>query len=355
MERNNFIFCLLIYSSVLLLYSGCQEQSKVEGDLKSVQAEAGTPDSNQPTGKIKFEKVVLDFGEVGPGAKSTEEVKFTNIGEGVLKITEVGQCCGVVATVEKNEYSPGESGVLKVIYVSSEETGAFKKPLVISTNDRTDPDIILTIKADIIPKIAWKPDKLTLFLDEENAACPQLTINSLDNLPFAITGIRSPAYCITTDYDPTVKATEFTLDLKVDMEKIQQNKRGSINFLLTHPEGKTAFVPYSVSPKYTLDQQMLFLFNAEEQKPITKTIKVLTHYNEEFEIESIESRDDNIRVIKNNKIENGYSLDLDIIPPAKEGKIQFSDVLYINIKGGEKLSVTCTGYYIRGKSSVQTR
>jgi hypothetical protein len=84
---------------VSLLQIGCQESAKLKG--KSLA-------------EIKFEKVVYDFGEVGPGAKPKGEFRFTNVGEGLLKITKVEECCGVDAELDKMKYAPGESGVLKV-------------------------------------------------------------------------------------------------------------------------------------------------------------------------------------------------------------------------------------------------
>ena len=335
MKRNFFLFCLLIYSLMLSLHGGCQKGAQVQGQLK-------------PAPEIKFDKVVIDFGKVGPESKSIDEVKFTNTGDDVLKIINIKQCCGVATALEKVEYAPGEKGVLKVMYNATTQTGPFKGQVIVSSNHRTDPNTTLTIKADVESKITCKPDKLKLFLDEENAACPKLTITSLDDKPFSIMAIRSTADCITAEYDPSAKAAEFVLELIVDMEKIQKNRRGSIDFIFTHPEGKAGSVNFNVVSKYSLDPQMLLRYDAKENVPISTTIKVLTNYNKDFEIESTTSRDNTIQVIGNSKIENGYRLDIEITPPAKEGKIRFSDVLYINIKGGQKLSVTCTGYYVRG-------
>ena len=331
---------MLISGCLLALYGGCREQDKVQGQLK--------PGSVQPAPKIEFDKVVIDFGKVGPGSKSTNEVKFTNAGNDVLKIIEIEQCCGVAAGLEKKEYAPGENGVLKVTYNATTQTGPFKGQVVVCSNNQTDPNTILTIKADIVPKIVCTPDRLRLFLDEENAACPKLTITSLDKQPFSIMAIRSTADCITAAYDPSAKAAEFVLDLKVDMEILQKNRKGMIDFIFTHPEGKAGSVYFNVLPKYTLDPQMLSCYNAKENEPISRTIKVLTNYNKDFEIESISSRDNTIKVTGSSKIENGYLLDIQITPPPKEGKIGFSDVLYINIKEGEKLAVSCNGYYARG-------
>ena len=360
MKRN----CLFLYLLTVIFFAflnvSCQDQAKVDGELKSVSTGAEeqsvlAPDSNQPSPKIKFEKVVLDFGKVGPGTKSTGEFKFTNTGEGVLKITKIGDCCGVVTKLEKKEYAPGDSGVLKVIYNASIRTGKAPRQLVVHNNDKSNPSARLTIKAEIVAKITCKPEKLTLFLDEENAGCGKLTINSLDNQPFAITGIRSTANCITADFDPTVKATEFLLDLKVDMEKLQQNQKGSIDISLTHPEGKMTFVRFDVVPKYSVNPPLIIVFNAEAQKPIKRKVWILNNYKEDFEIESTSSKENTIKVINQSKVNNGYQFEVEIIPPEQQDQLRFTDIFNINIKGGEKQAVSCNGYYVRSNIRPKTK
>jgi hypothetical protein len=351
MKLNYFILSLPIIGLLLLQNSGCQENTKIEKKPDTIPtraAEVTVSDPNAPAPKITFDKVVIDFGKVGPETKSTDEFKITNTGEGILKITKVEQCCGVVTRLDKYQYAPGESGILKVTYNATAELGSFKGELFVKNNDSTNPNAKLTVKSEIVPKIACKPDKLKLFLNVENAGCEEVTINSLDNKPFSIAGLTSTGDCIAADFDPSANATEFVLDFKVDSEKLENNPKGSIKIYLTHPETKSANILYSVVPKYSVDPQALILFNAEPQKPIKKTIKVINNYTADFEIASTSSKDNTIKVIDTKKVEDGYQLDIEITPQAKEGKIRFSDVFYINIKGGEELAVPCTGYYIRG-------
>lgn len=351
MKQNYLILYLPIIGLLLLQNSGCQEKTKVEGKPGTIPpqtAEVMVTNPNAPAPKITFDKVVLDFGKVGPETKSTDQFKITNTGEGTLKITKVEQCCGVATRLDKYVYAPGESGILKVTYTATEDLGSFNKELIVNNNDNTNPNAKLTIKSEVVQKIACKPDKLKLFLNVENAGCEKVTINSLDNKPFGISGFTSTADSITADFDPTVKATEFVLDLKVDSEKLENNPKGNIKIFLTHPESKSVNILYNVVPKYSVDPQALILFNAEPLKPIKKTIKVINNYTSDFEIASTSSKDNTIKVISTKKIEDGYNLDIEITPQTKEGKIRFSDVFYINLKGGEELAVSCTGYYSRG-------
>ena len=235
---------------------------------------------------------------------------------------------------------------MKFEYGDSGKLGLTERRPVVNSNDPSNPSVTLFIKAETIRKVSWNPPKLKLFPEMENAACPQITIQSLDNQLFSITGFQSTGGCITTDYDPTIKATKFVLNPKVDMEKITQNTAGSINIILTHPQGTLAEIPFSVLPKFTVSPKSLILQQVEQQKPVTHTIKILNNYNTEFEIESTSSQNNTIKVIKTSKVENGYHLNVEIIPPELNSTM-FSDVLYINIKGGEQLAVSCIGNYTK--------
>lgn len=353
MRRKQILTGFLIVCSTLSLNNGCQKPNEISKAPETTPETANkitadlSAETNNLFPQIIIENTVCDLGKIGPGTKSSGEFKFKNAGKGFLKISKVSQCCGVVTKLEKTEYAPGESGVLKFEYSDSGKLGLTERRPIIHSNDPSNPAVTLFIKAETIRKVSWEPTRLRLFPEMENAACPQLTIQSLDNQPFSITGFQSTGSCITTDYDPTIKATEFVLDLKVDMEKVSQNTSGSINLILTHPQGTLAEIPFSVLPKFTISPRSIVLQKVEQQKPVKHTIKILNNYNIEFEIESTSSQNNTIKVIKTNKVDNGYHLNIEITPPVTDNKTMFSDVFYINIKGGEQLAISCIGNYAK--------
>lgn len=326
-----FISCFVFISQI-----GCQEQARLT-------------DKYLP--EIKFESLVYDFGEVGPSAKNEGQFKFTNAGEGLLKITKVARCCGVVTRLDKMEYAPGESGTLEVEWNSGPLESTMKKTIVVHSNDPNTPATDLTITAKVVLKVAWEPKKLKLFLDEDNAGCPKITISSIDDRPFSITGFSSTADCITADYDPNVEATKLVIEPKVDTEKLQKNLRGRINITMSHPQGKSATILYSVLPKYTVNPPLLIIFNAEPGKKIVRRISVLNNYGKDFEIESISSKNDIVamNILEKKEISNGYQLEVEITPPLGDGKTRFTDLFSIHIKGGEELPIRCNGYYKKTK------
>ena len=332
----------VICGLTLFLLIGCQEQAKL--------TEEAPP-------QIKFKELVYDFGEVGPSAKQKGQFEFTNVGEGLLKITKVGKCCGVVTKIEKMEYAPGEKGTLQVEWNSGPLESKMSRNLVVYSNDNTNPQTTLTIKAQVVLKVTWEPKRLRLFLDEDNAGCPKITLSSIDDRPFSITGFKSTADCIKADIDPTAEATKFVLEPKIDAEKLKSNLKGRVNITLNHPQGKNATILYSVLPKYTVNPPLLIIFDAVPDKPIVRKISILNNYRKEFEIESLSSKNNvvGIKVIEQKKISNGYQLEVAITPPAAEGKTKFSDQLSVSIKDGEELPIRCNGYYSNKKAKVLTQ
>ena len=346
--KRNYLISAIVFSSVLLFQLGCQEQAKlpetrVVGTPQKAESALAGLDKAAP--KITFENIVYDFGQVGLGAqKKIAEFKFTNTGDGLLKIEEVEKCCGVVTKLDKTEYAPGESGVLKAEYQTSQRPGLDRKILYVKSNDKTKARIALTLKAEVVSKIAIAPKRLKLFLGEDNAGCPKIVLSSLDNQPFMITGFKSTADCINADVDSSVEATKFILEPKVDMEKLNNNLKGHVDISLTHQEEKTVEILFDVLPKFTIMPPLILAFNAEPQKPIVRRVSVLNNYGGNFEIESALSKDNTVKVLKQEKIRSGYQLVVEITPPSAGS---FTDMLVIKIKDGDELKLECRGIYTK--------
>ena len=360
MKRKRLILVSLTVGCALFAQIGCQQQARVSEEPTTAVAETKgvkpAPEPGKPAPKITFASTVCDLGEVGPNVKNTGEFKFTNTGQAPLRITKVDECCGVVTRYEKKQYEPGEGGVLKIEWTSGSQPSTFTRKLFVHTNDPAQPSNTLTIKAQVALKVAWDPARLKLFLDEANAGCPQITFSSLDGKPFSVTGFKSTADCIAVDYDPSVEATKFVLEPKVDMERLQKNLKGRINVTMTHPKGKAATILFDVLPKYTVTPPLLIVFNAQPQEPTMKKVTVLNNYGKDFEIESVTSKGNTIgvKVLEQRKITSGYQLEVEITPPEAKDKVRFRDVVSISLEGGEELAVACNGYYSRRKPKPKT-
>ena len=150
-----------------------------------------------------------------------------------------------------------------------------------------------------------------------------------------------------------MKATEFELDLRVNMEELPKNMKGNVNVTITHPESSIITLPFNVVSKFTLNPPLIMFFDAIPLKPLVRKVWVFTNYDEDFEIESATSKNKYFKVLSQSKVSNGIQLEVEVTPPATEDNKPFSDEFYIQIKGGEKLTIDCNGYYKSDKSSTK--
>lgn len=365
MKRNCFILTIFIVTCNLFLQVSCQGQAVAgESKLESTPPRATIGPSkarvtklqtNKKGPKITFEKVIHDFGKIGPGTKNAYKFKFTNTGDKLLKIKRIQSTCGcAVAKLSKKEYAPGESGTLKVTYSSGKSPGAASKRLFVYSNDKARPKVTLTIKAEIVLKVGCKPKRLKLLLEEENAGCPKITLTSLDGQPFSIKRFRSTPNCITADVNSLVKETKFVIQPKVDIEKLRKHSKGRINISLTHPECRMVTITFNTLPRFTINPPVIVVYNAKPQEHRRKEVWILNNYSKDFKVESAASEKGIIKVLSQKKVGNRYKFELQITPPAAKGKRVFADVFYVNIKDGEKLKVRCNGFYSRKAGKVSS-
>jgi len=370
-----WILTIIVIGLILLPQIGCGEQAKkpaaavqtspaapsakhgVLATTKAIAAPAkAEPNKPLPAApaddglapKITFESEVHDFGDIGPGSINTCEFKFTNTGNAVLKVNKkIESTCGcTVPELSKEEYAPGESGIIAVKFSAGKQASPVSKNMYVSSNDKIRAKIDLTIKANIVLKVEYEPKQINLSLKQENAGCPQITIRSLDGQPFAIRSFSSTADALTADVNSAVADTNFVIKPTANLDKIKNSIEGTITIGLTHPQCDSVIIPFNVLAKFEFNPKTLVILKAKPQQPITRKVWLLNNYNEDFEIESAVSEKGAIKVLSQQKVGPRYEFELEITPPPAQNNIKFfTDTLTVNIKGGEKQTITCRGFY----------
>jgi hypothetical protein len=362
--KINFSLTVLITSAILLIIApGCEEkaagtqrqteeyaQKTTESQTEQTTAEPvneglDLSEIEGPQPKFVVETDVHDFGDIDPGSHNTCQFHFSNQGQGVLEIKKVQSTCGcTVPELKKKTYLPSESGTINVTFRPGQRSGQVSKYLYILSNDKENPKAQLTIKANVVQKISYDPKRFRLRLDEENAGVGDIKIESIDGRDFAISRIQIRPECMKIDYDPVVEAKEFVLRPQVDMNEIKDIRNGSITITLTHPSQTTISIPFDLMPPFRSDPATLIALNASPDKPIRKTLYILSNYGEDFDVESASADNNAIKIISQDYMEDKYIIVLDIVPPSDIGtKRYFNSKLTVNIAGGEKLVINCVG------------
>ena len=353
MRRNLLVLAVLGVGFVLLLQPGCEEANKPDRKPEKVVQQPGkdttvkTPPSAGGRGpQIKFDKLVHNFGEIGPATDNFCEFKFTNVGDARLEIVDVNADCGcTLVTLDKEACAPGESATLKLKYHAALR-GMVNRHVVVASNAKADPEVTLTLKARIVPKIVYEPKRLNVLLKKQDESLPEITLTSVDGKAFSITSITSTANAMDAAFDPSAKSKRFVLQFRIDKTKLRRVTDGVIEIGTTHPECKSIAVPFTALPGYKINPPVIIVFNAVAGKVITRpNVSILNNYQEDFEIASVKSKEGTIKVAKRDKIGSGYNLTLEITPPDLGGKSSFTDELSVQIKGAELLKITLQGFY----------
>lgn len=114
------------------------EQTVTNTETEAVSTASGPEPADAPA--FKFVKESYDFGEITDGEKVSYDFKFKNIGISPLIITSATATCGcTVPDYPKAPVAPGEEGVIKVVFDSSNKLGMQNKVISITAN--TVPEI----------------------------------------------------------------------------------------------------------------------------------------------------------------------------------------------------------------------
>jgi len=146
---------VLIFATGLSLVASTSLRGQGQGNADQVVDAA----RQKATGQIGFERMEWDFGQVKRGEKLNYEFKFTNKGQGVLVLQGVHASCGCTAVeMEKGkEYKPGEGGVIKVGFDTTDFLGRVAKGITVMTNERHLPDRTLTLRGIVVAEFEIDP------------------------------------------------------------------------------------------------------------------------------------------------------------------------------------------------------
>lgn len=125
---------VLILACAVILFAACTQKDKSKTD-DNVAAAVGKEVPIEDAPKIKFEKLIYDFGVIAPGEKVQYEFEFKNEGKTPLIISDATATCGcTVPETPTAPIKPGESGKIKVIFDSTGKIGMQDKQVTITSN-----------------------------------------------------------------------------------------------------------------------------------------------------------------------------------------------------------------------------
>lgn len=133
-------YSLALLGLAVALFTGCGEKKDP----------AVSPDLVGKKTEMTFETMEYDFGTITQGQVVEHEFKFTNTGSEDLVIGSAKPSCGcTVPDYPQKPVRPGESGVIRVKFDSSNKSGPQNRTVEISAN--TDPAVqVLRMKGNVV-------------------------------------------------------------------------------------------------------------------------------------------------------------------------------------------------------------
>ena len=77
---------------------------------------------------------------------------------------------------------------------------------------------------------------------------------------------------------------------------------------------------------------------------IRKVLTITNNYDEDFEIDSLNSKNGHVKVLNREKVGSKHVLQLEITPEPVQTSGRFADTFTILLKDGRSLEVTCRGF-----------
>jgi hypothetical protein len=134
MKKILFVVSMLLFSFII---------------VNAQEKKADNP--NAP--KIKFEKLIHDYGFILRNGDGKTQFKFTNVGKEPLILSRPRSSCGcTVPTWPKKPILPGKSEVIEITYATG-RVGAFMKTVTIMSNAK-NPIVVLKVKGEVVNKLA---------------------------------------------------------------------------------------------------------------------------------------------------------------------------------------------------------
>lgn len=143
MKTMTWISALLLFAN----FSTVTAQTDAKSSAATIETKVKSP--NAPI--AKYDKTIIDFGELQQGNPETAAFTLTNAGKEPLVISTAKASCGCTnLTYAKEPILPGKSTTISATY-NAAAAGAFSKTITVTTNADEQP-VILQIKGVVIAK-----------------------------------------------------------------------------------------------------------------------------------------------------------------------------------------------------------
>ncbi|MCS6804901.1 MAG: DUF1573 domain-containing protein [Acidobacteriota bacterium] len=153
-----------------------------------------TPQQTDPANgpRATFSETIYDAGTVEAGHEVVHKFKVKNTGKTDLTIQSVNPSCGCTVSDFTKTIPPGQEGTVTLTVKTESFRGEIQKTATVTSNDPINPNVTLTIKANVKPVIDIQPAAyISLEVDKGQPAQGKVTLINNDKQPLKILAVES--------------------------------------------------------------------------------------------------------------------------------------------------------------------
>jgi hypothetical protein len=286
-------------------------------DAKGTDLHANSEIGKQP--RIFCEDPTFDFGSRDASETVDHTFVLKNTGTADLEIRRVQPACGcTTAELEKKVVPPGESSRISAKLSLAGRGGELQKPILIESNDPTNPALQLVMKGVVGADFEIAPSTMVLRKDSlEAPVTASIIVRSLKNEKFEIFDAKSESGKLKLRWDKFPNENAFQLTANFE-EQFQPGQYGDKIIVETnHPTQKQLEIGVIVIvPSQIVVAPMKIVLDSKSQAPVSRTIILKNPSKDSLAIDKIETHDPSITTKTQTMGDFGLKLTLGNIIPS---------------------------------------
>ena len=323
------------------------------------------PAEDGPKAKMVLDTLEVDFGRILDD-KNTEfrEVPFRNEGDAPLIILDLRASCGcTIGELDKREYAPGESGVLRVQFKPQGKRNLVRQTVTITTNDASLPNAQaqIGVRAFVMPIVSVDPAVVSLGMlrkGEFVSSFFSVTGLAADFDIVAIDVIGNDSLSVEVLGRERVSSDEGREGWRIDLEALSDGTgkpgmiRGNIRVRTNDPRRESVMVTVTgqVLGDIAVSQPRIALGSLSMGQILKKTIRVETRSGAPFTIKGFDEQSNlaekitwTIVPIGDTERASAYDVTLTVQAPETPGMVRATLIMKTDMPDEERVQLMVFG------------
>jgi hypothetical protein len=302
--------------------------------------------------KAQIQNNHFKFGSVTQGSVVEHKFEIQNIGNEPLLVHSVETSCGCTAAIPPGgAILPGSSAAVTVAFDTSGFSGAKEKTVIVFTNDPEQKDLLLKISGEVQVGIEFSPKRIDVGeVRKSDSSINRIVYISIpnDSEKELLDVVSNSEAILIKDKTIQPKSGQFSVEFTPSKATVLGNFLDKV-FIKTKEDNKESIYVIPLTGKlignFNIEPKVvsLGLINSNSGGIITKTIKITSPAQNNFQIKQVVSQDPIIKTSIRESM-HGYFIDITVNSSEVKKDIQSSISVVTSDPVEPNLGITVYGY-----------